>query len=565
MQHEESRPAEVPNVAASGPRELSFDEADRAVALLAAIVASSEDAIVSKTLDGIVTSWNGAAERLFGFAAAEMIGQSITRIIPNDLLHEEVEILAKLRNGERIERYETVRLRKDGQKLDISLTISPVRDPKGRIIGAAKVAHDITARRRAERSLQERELQLSKLVAERELFLQSERAARSEAERLSHVKDEFLATLSHELRTPLNAIQGWASLLREGKVKPEDHEHGLEAIERNVRIQMQLVNDLLDMSRIISGKVHLEVQPIHLHEIVNNAIEAVHQSADAKNIRIRKMLDSRIGLVRGDPNRLQQVLWNLLSNAIKFTPKGGRVQVVLERVNSHAEICIEDDGIGIRDDLLPHVFDRFRQGESGTTRHFGGLGLGLSIVKSLVELHGGSVRVRSPGENQGSTFIVSLPISYVRADAGEPCVAKRIAEKAQETMETPRLDGVRVLVVDDQADGRAVIARILEDRGAQVLCVTSGAEALEALSREHIDVLLSDIGMPEMDGFELIRQVRRLDGSRPGPLLAIAITAYARPEDRQRSLLAGFHMHLSKPIEARELIASISGLLHLSR
>src|SRR6185312_7848728 len=338
MQHEESRPAEVPNVAASGPRELSFDEADRAVALLAAIVASSEDAIVSKTLDGIVTSWNGAAERLFGFAAAEMIGQSITRIIPNDLLHEEVEILAKLRNGERIERYETVRLRKDGQKLDISLTISPVRDPKGRIIGAAKVAHDITARRRAERSLQERELQLSKLVAERELFLQSERAARSEAERLSHVKDEFLATLSHELRTPLNAIQGWASLLREGKVKPEDHEHGLEAIERNVRIQMQLVNDLLDMSRIISGKVHLEVQPIHLHEIVNNAIEAVHQSADAKNIRIRKMLDSRIGLVRGDPNRLQQVLWNLLSNAIKFTPKGGRVQVVLERVNSHAEI-----------------------------------------------------------------------------------------------------------------------------------------------------------------------------------------------------------------------------------
>ena len=538
--------------------------ADRARALLAAIVASSEDAIVSKTLEGIVTSWNGAAERLFGFTASEMIGQSITRIIPEELQHEEVEILGKLRRGERIERYETIRVRKDGQRLEISLTISPMRDSNGRIFGAAKIAHDITARRHAERQLQHREMELAKLAAERELFLESERAARSTAERLSHMKDEFLATLSHELRTPINAIQGWATLLRERKNSPADHARGLETIERNARIQAQIVNDLLDMSRIISGKVQLEVQPLYLHEVINNSIDAVSQSAVAKNIRIQPMLDTGIGLVRGDPNRLQQVLWNLLSNAIKFTAKDGRVQVVLERVNSHVEICIEDTGIGIRPDFLPYVFDRFRQADSGTTRRHGGLGLGLSIVKNLVELHGGTVRVKSPGENQGSTFIVSLPISYVRGSARETTARPGGFGDVAEAIELPELRNIRVLIIDDEADGRTLVARILEDRGASPVCISSAEEALEALGREHFDVLLSDIGMPNMDGYQLIREVRRLDKSRTKPIPAIAITAYARPEDRQRSLLAGFHMHLSKPIEPRELIASIAGLLHLS-
>jgi CheY-like chemotaxis protein len=328
---------------------------------------------------------------------------------------------------------------------------------------------------------------------------------------------------------------------------------------------VQIVNDLLDMSRIISGKIHLEVQPLYLHEIVNNAIEAVRQSAAGKEIRLQSLLDSRIGLVRGDPNRLQQVLWNLLSNAIKFTPKGGRVQVVLERVNSHAEICIEDTGIGIRPDFLPHVFDRFRQADPSTTRHYGGLGLGLSIVKNLVELHGGTVRVTSPGERQGSTFVVCLPISHVRA---EPESIGNPAGSAADSLgpaELPRLDGARVLVVDDENDGRALTMRILEDRGAQVVCASNAREALEALTREHFDLLLSDIGMPDMDGFALIRKVREFDKSRGGPIPAIAITAYARAEDRQRSLLAGFHMHLSKPIEARELIASSAALIHLSQ
>src|SRR6185437_5645954 len=487
-----------------------------------AIVTSSEDAIVSKTLDGIVTSWNIAAERLFGFSAAEMVGQSITRIIPAELQHEEVEILSKLRRGERIERYETTRVRKDGQKLQISLTISPIRDAAGRIVGAAKVAHDITARRRAESELLVREAQLSKLAAEREFLLESERTARSEAEHLGHMKDEFLATLSHELRTPLNAIQGWATLLRERRARPEDYDRGLETIERNVRIQAQIVNDLLDMSRIISGKVHLEVRPVYLHEAVTNAIETVRQSAQAKSIRVQAVLDSRIGLVRGDPSRLQQVLWNLLSNAIKFTPKNGRIQVVLERVNSHAEIRVEDNGIGIPPEFLPHVFDRFRQANQGTTRRYGGLGLGLSIVKNLVELHGGTIRVKSPGENQGSTFIMSLPISNIH---------QTVSPGPSGSAELPRLDNVRVLVVDDEADGRALIARILEDRGANAVCASNAEQALAALSRARFDLLLSDIGMPDMDGFELIRQVRRLDPLRPGPLPAIALTAYARAED----------------------------------
>ena len=538
---------------------------ERERALLAAIVTSSEDAIVSKTLQGIVTSWNAAAEHVFGFTAAEMIGESIIRIIPPDLHYQEEEILQKVRSGERIERFETVRVRKDGAKLDISLTISPIRDAAGNIIGVAKIAHDITARRRAERELRERELQLAKFVTEREEILASERAARSDAERLSHIKDEFLATLSHELRTPLNAIQGWTHLLRETKAaRPEDYQRGLETIDRNVRAQTQIVNDLLDMSRIISGKVHLDVQPLYLHEVVSNAIEGVQQSAINKGIRLQKMLDSRIGMVRGDPNRLQQVLWNLLTNAIKFTPRGGRVQIVLERVNSHAEICIEDSGIGISPEFLPYVFDRFRQADPSTTRRFGGLGLGLSIVKNLVELHGGTVRVKSAGEHHGSTFIVGLPISHVYHDA--PKVVTRAGDSITgfEIADLPRLDAVRVLIVDDEADGRELIARILESRGAHPVSISSAEEALQILSTQRFDLLLTDIGMPDMDGFELIRQVRQLDPARSSPLPAIAITAYARPEDRYRSLLAGFHVHLAKPVEAPELIASIAGLLHLS-
>lgn len=519
-------------------------QAEFARAHLASIVESSDDVIISKTLDGVITSWNAGARRVFGYTSEEMVGTSILRLIPQELQHEEKEIISRLRRGERIEHYETTRLSKDGKHVRVSLTVSPVLDAMGRIVGASKIARDI---------------------GEREKLLESERAARSEAERLSHMKDEFLATLSHELRTPLNAILGWASLLRQKTLPNEERERGLETIERNARAQSQIINDLLDMSRIVSGKLHLEVQSIHLHEVIESAIEAVRPPAEARQIRLTAMLDTSIGLTRGDPNRLQQVLWNLLTNALKFTPTGGRVQVILERVNSHVEIVVEDSGVGIRPEFLPFVFERFRQADASTTRRFGGLGLGLSIVRNLVELHGGSVRVKSPGEGQGATFIVALPLSVVGPETARRAEPRTESEVALDAIELPRLDGASILVVDDEPDTRLLLKRLLEDRGAKIVTASSATEALAALAREKIDLLVSDIGMPRMDGYQLIAQVRAQDGQRSAPLPAIAVTAYARPEDRQRSLLAGYQSHISKPLEARELIAAIASLLRLSR
>jgi CheY-like chemotaxis protein len=319
------------------------------------------------------------------------------------------------------------------------------------------------------------------------------------------------------------------------------------------------------MSRIISGKIHLEVQLISLHEVINNAIEAVRASADARKLRIHTLLDSSVGLVRGDPSRLQQILWNLLTNAVKFTPAGGRIQVVLERVNSHVEIMIQDTGIGIRPDFLPFVFERFRQADAATTRRHGGLGIGLSIVKTLVELHGGTVRVKSGGTNQGTTFVIALPVSQVTTEEVERSQRLPVLADPLEAIELPVLNGASVLIVDDEPDGRQLMVRILEGRNARVTAVAGGVEALELLKREHFDILVSDIGMPGLDGYELMRRARALDSSRSGPIPAIAVTAYARAEDRQRSLLAGYQMHLAKPIEARELVAGIASLLHLRR
>ena len=519
-----------------------------AAELLAAIIASSEDAIASKTLQGIVTSWNAAAERLFGFSAKEMIGQSILRIIPPELHSEEDRILEAIRSGRRIERYETVRVRKDGSRVHISLTVSPILASDGKIVGAAKIAHDIT--------------KLHGLIADREALLESERSARAEAERMSRLKDEFLATLSHELRTPLNAIQGWSELLQHPGTDPQNLQRGLEAISRNVRIQSQIVSDLLDMSRVISGQVMLEVHPTSLQEIVGHAIDAIRPSADNKSIRIQTLIDSKIGQVRGDPTRLQQVLWNLLSNAVKFTPKGGRIKVVLERVDSHVEVTVEDTGIGIDPDFLPFVFDRFRQAESGLSRRHGGLGIGLSIVKSLVELHGGSVRAKSPGKDQGSTFTVALPLFHVRPPDGDRA-SRTSATDPLQTIELPRLDGTAVLLVDDDIGGCELVTAILVARGANVRCVASGPDALELLAQEQFDVVLSDIGMPDMDGYEFMRALRKAEGSSPTP--AIALTAYAGTADRQRALLSGYQMHISKPIEAAELIAAIASLRPLRR
>jgi PAS domain S-box-containing protein len=517
--------------------------------LLAAIIASSEDAIASKTLQGIVTSWNAAAETLFGFTAEEIIGQPILRIIPPELYPDEERILGEIRNGRRIDRYETVRVHKDGTRVHISLTVSPIRDAAGKVVGAAKIAHDIT--------------KLRALMIDQDLLLESERSARAQAERMSRLKDEFLATLSHELRTPLNAIQGWSELLLQPGTRPEDLKRGMEAISRNVRVQAQIVNDLLDMSRVVSGQVMLEVHPTSLQEIVGHAIDAVRPSAENKSIRIQTLIDSRIGPVRGDPTRLQQVIWNLLSNAVKFTPKDGCVKVILERVDSHVEVTVEDSGIGIDPDFLPFVFDRFRQADPGISRRYGGLGIGLSIVKSLAELHGGSVRAKSPGKDQGSTFSVALPLFHVRPE--EDRLSRVSPSDPLQTIELPRLDDTRVLLVDDDADGCELVSAILVARGAHVRCVTSGPEALEIMEKDHFDVVLSDIGMPDMDGYEFMRALRKAEEARSKLTPAIAVTAYAGAPDRQRALLSGYQMHIAKPIEAAELIAAIASLKPLKR
>jgi CheY-like chemotaxis protein len=373
------------------------------------------------------------------------------------------------------------------------------------------------------------------------------------------MKDEFLASLSHELRTPLNAIFGWANILRTSD-DPNEIAEGLEIIERNARAQTKMIEDLLDMSRIISGKVRLNVQPVDLSNVIDAAVDSVTPAAEAKGIRIQKIVEPVAGPVMGDPSRLQQVVWNLLSNSIKFTPKGGRVQVILKLVNSHLEILVSDTGSGIRPEFLPHVFERFRQADPSTTRRHSGLGLGLAIVKHLTEMHGGEVQVASPGENLGATFSVRLPLAIVHqhdpssADGGEhPHASGGLPAECP-----PGLDGARILVVDDERDSRGLVKRILEECQAIVTVASSAEEGLTELERDCPDILISDIGMPGTDGYQFIRKVRTLAEGRGAKLPAIALTAFARSEDRQRAMLAGFDMHISKPVRPAELIAVVA-------
>ncbi|MDQ3487838.1 MAG: ATP-binding protein, partial [Acidobacteriota bacterium] len=396
---------------------------------------------------------------------------------------------------------------------------------------------------------------------ERKVLLENERAARTAAERMSSIKDEFLATLSHELRTPLNAILGWAQVLRSGGTKdPQDLFKGLETIERNARVQTQLIEDLLDMSRITSGKLRLDIQAIMPIAFIEAAIETVKPSADAKGLRLEKFLDPSAGPISGDPGRLQQVVWNLLSNAIKFTPKGGKIQVLLERVNSHVEMTVTDTGIGIKPELIPHLFERFRQGDASTTRHYGGLGLGLSIVESLVELHGGTVAIKSPGDALGTTVTVHVPLSAVHRATSETRLHPRVSHSVGTHAASAELQGVTVLVVDDHADARDLIQRVLGDCGAVVHVAASADEAVRLVMEHKPDVLVSDIGMPGADGYELLRRIRALDPEQGGRVAAIALTAFARSEDRTRALRAGFVVHVSKPVDPSELIATVASV-----
>jgi PAS domain S-box-containing protein len=397
---------------------------------------------------------------------------------------------------------------------------------------------------------------------QRTQLLASEQEARREAESANRLKDEFLATVSHELRTPLTAIMGWAHLLRLGQIDQSNTGSALETIERNARSQAQLIDDLLDVSRIITGKLRLDVRRIDPTSFMESAIEALHPAAEAKDIRIQKVMDTGIVSVAGDPARLQQVVWNLLSNAIKFTPKGGRVQVRLERVNSHIEIVVSDTGVGIKPEFLPHVFDRFRQADQATTRQHGGLGLGLAIVRHLVELHGGTIQAESAGEGEGSTFTVKLPVVpvYQKENFNE-----RVHPAARDTLPSfgypEKLDGLKVLIVDDEGDTRELLSVGLKQCGAEVSTVGSAREALEAIEKGGPEILISDIGMPDEDGYELIRKVRALSGEKGGRIPAIALTAYARTEDRLRALRAGYQMHVTKPVELAELVAVIASLV----
>ena len=506
--------------------------------LYEAIVDSSEDAIVSKDLHSIVKSWNKGAERIFGYSAAEMIGRSIALLLPPDRPDEETHILARLERGERLEHFETKRLRKDGRVIDVALTISPIRNAKGIIVGASKIARDVT----------EQKLAVKKLAEVNE-----------ELKRANRIKAEFLATLSHELRTPLNAILGWVQILKDNATA-DDIAQGIPIIERNVRVQSQLIEDLLDMSRIEAGKVSLDIQRLDLAAVVEAGIETVRPAAKAKDIRLTSAFSNVSGIVMGDRDRLQQVVWNLLTNAVKFTPKGGRIHVIIKRVNSHVEVSITDSGQGIAPEFLGQVFDRFRQADATTTRRHGGLGLGLSIVKQLTELHGGVVRVASEGVGLGATFIINLPLQPVHGEPEANSEADRNAA-VDGAAKDADLRGVKVLVVDDEDDSASIVRRILERHGAEVRATGSMEEALGEFGQFAPHVVLSDIGMPEHDGYEFISRLRTLPGGRSVP--AVALTALARSEDRTRALRAGFQMHVAKPVDFAELVAVVQNLASL--
>ena len=430
---------------------------------------------------------------------------------------------------------------------------SRIQFVNGRNVGRVWSFRDITQRKRLSEAAE-------KAAEERKQLLERERTARAEAEHANAMKDEFLATLSHELRTPLGAILGWAQILRQDEEGTRDFQKGLDVIERNARVQTQLIEDLLDMSRIISGKVRLDIQPVEPFSVIEAAVETVRSAADAKGIRLDKVLDPAAGPISGDPNRLQQVVWNLLSNAIKFTARGGRIQIGLQRADSHVEIRVADTGIGIRPGFLPHVFERFRQGDASITRPYGGLGLGLSIVKQLTELQGGTVKVESQGEGCGSTFIVLLPLMAVYTSAPRTEWVRDRAPTAGFSFEPANLSGIKILVVDDEPDARDLIKRVLEECKAEVLTAASASEALTMIEPERPHVLVSDIGMPEIDGYEFLRRVRGLEQEIGAHIPAVALTAYAGFEDKTRALRAGFLVHVAKPVEPSELVATLASL-----
>jgi PAS domain S-box-containing protein len=510
------------------------------------IVESVPDySIFAIDLGGRILSWNKGAEEVFGYRKEEIVGESFAILFtPEDRKQGAPEReLENVRNNGRSGE-NRLHLRKDGSRLWISGLVSPLRDAAGNLIGYVKVARggddESAARKRAEE--------------EREEDLERERTARSESEDASRMKDEFIALISHELRSPLNAILGWTRILRQGRPDEELYQRATEIIERSARMQSQLIDDLMDTARIVRGKLKLEVQPVNLAPLIEKAMDVVRPAADAKGIMLDAVLDREADQITGDPDRLQQVVWNLLSNAVKFTTEGGRVEVKLGRVDPYIQISVKDTGCGINPEFMPYLFERYRQADASAARRKGGLGLGLSLVRQLVEMHGGSVTAESEGEDKGATFIVKLPVRAIYTAETE--------RLPQAGVKTRSLEGVWAVVVDDEANARELIASVLESHGARVTAFASAGEALEMLASERRpDVLVCDLAMPGEDGFSLISKLREWEKARDRVLPAIALTAFGRVEDRTRALYAGFQMHIAKPVEPVELVIVVRSLI----
>jgi PAS domain S-box-containing protein len=542
-------PIKAPDGTAIGASKIARDvtltrRLERDARHFAAIVDSSDDAIVAKDLHSIVTSWNRAAERMFGYSAEEMIGRSVRLLIPPDRQHEEDDVLERIARGQRLEHHETIRRRKDGTLFPVSLTVSPVFDDAGVVIGASKIARDNSERVRAD---------------------DERRRALDMATAANRLKDEFLATLSHELRTPLNAIAGYARMMQVGLLSADKQRGAIDTIVKNTSSLTRLIEDVLDVSRIVSGKVRLNVQPVEMSAIVREAVETAQPAADARDIGLEAIVDPGGTLVSGDPDRLRQVLWNLCSNAIKFSEKGGRVEVRMERVNSHVEVTVSDGGLGISPEFMPHLFERFTQADAGTTRLQGGLGLGLAICRHLVELQGGRISAESAGLGRGSSFHVTLPVRSAQATVDDVVRHHPVTPTPTRAAQIPELSGVRILVVDDDQDSLALAREILETTGATVLTASSAPEALDQLRGTQANVLITDLGMPIMDGFALISQVRDSPDPAVREIPAAALTAFARSEDRVRAMQSGFEVHLAKPIDPVELLATVASLARRRR
>ncbi len=515
--------------------------ADELNSKLAAIVESSDDAIISKTLEGIVMTWNSGAERIFGYTAAEMIGQSILKIVPADRKEEEPKILERLRRGERVDHFATIRQAKDGRLLHVSLTISPVRNAAGKIIGASKIARDITRQMEIEEEL---------------------KRSKEDAERLNAEKDQFLAVLSHELRTPLMPVLAGLSLIEGRKLTERELLDEVVTMRRNVELEAQLIDDLLDHTRISRGKIQLKREMTNLHELVDAVVGMCEHEIRSKDLSVAQQLSATKHYAIMDPKRVQQVLWNLVKNAIKFTAKGGWVEIRTLNVPAHGGangsdmatvdetlvVEVQDSGIGISPELIHRIFHPFEQGSMTITKRFGGLGLGLSISRSFVEMHGGRLEATSEGRGRGATFRMVLPGAMVRPkEVPIVPVASARGERVH--------GGLRVLLVEDHADTRRMLARLLRERGYRVEQAGTVAEARERVELGSYDVLVSDIGLPDGSGLEVMEHARRMRGGEDQR--GIAVSGFGTPEDEKASRDAGFRMHLAKPIDVDRLDKAI--------